>query len=246
MRRHHRHHHADGRGAGHPALLRRPHLRPDPGSRNGLCHPVGQNGGDRRRAARHPQWGHPLPDHPVHGVRGQVAPALHGSESAVGRREGQGGADQPRSRGRGLQALLLRPGARLSDRGRLRGHPRRAVHRGVLHEPGQGHQRHDELLRALPAGRGARVQRPRQGGGGLRLQGQVLRLRRAIDRGPRARGQGQSGQAEDAGPLRHGPPARLSRAVRGAREGRPARRHGRGGGGSRCGAYRGAVPHNRP
>ena len=30
------------------------------------------------------------PDHPVHGVRGQAAAALHGGEQALGRREGQG------------------------------------------------------------------------------------------------------------------------------------------------------------
>ena len=54
----------------------------------------------------------------------------------------------------------------------------------------RGHHGDDELLRALPARRGARLQRPGQGGGGLRLPREVLRLRRPLDRCARAaRGQ---------------------------------------------------------
>ena len=49
-------------------------------------------------------------------------------------------------------------------------------------ESDAGHHGDDELLRALPARRGARLQRPRQGGRGLRLRGEVLRLRRPVDR----------------------------------------------------------------
>ena len=216
VRRHHRHDHADRRAAGDPPLLGRPHLRPDPGSRDGVLHPVGADGGDRGGPARHPQRGHPLPDHPVHGVRGQAAPALHGGEQALGRRGGQDQPDQPRPRGGGLQALLLGPGAGLPDRGLVRGHAGRAQHRGVLHQPHEGHHRDDELLRALPAGRGARVQRPRQGGGGLRLRRQVLRLRGALDRDPPARGQGGPGQAPDARSRtrRRGCPASSSSARR--------------------------------
>jgi uncharacterized protein (DUF169 family) len=56
-------------------------------------------------------------------------------------------------------------------------HARRAVDR-VLHESHARHHGDDELLRALPARRGARLQRPGQGGGGLRLPREVLRLRR--------------------------------------------------------------------
>ena len=41
---------------------------------------------------------------------------------------------QPRPGGGGLQALVRRPGAGLSDRGVVRGHARRPVDRGVLHE----------------------------------------------------------------------------------------------------------------
>ena len=70
---------------------------------------------------------HPLPDHPVHGVRGQAAAALHGGEPALGRRDGQGRAHEPRPRGGRLQALLRRPRAGLPDRRLVRRHAGRAV-----------------------------------------------------------------------------------------------------------------------
>ena len=132
---------------------------------------------------------------------------------------------EPRPRGRRLQALVRRPRAGLSDRRVVRGHARRAVDRGVLHERREGDPGHDALLRALSAGRGARLQRPRQGGGGVRVPREVLRLRRAVDRPARAaRRQGKAGEARDARPVQDGAAARVPRAVRGAGEGEAARR----------------------
>ena len=180
LRRHHRDDDADGRAPGDPPLLGRPDLRPDPGPRDGLRDPVGADAGDRRGARGHARGRHPLPDHAVHGVRGQAAPEVHGGEPALGR-----GARQGR-RTRAATAWWPPTSARFADRvpvypivasfaGTLDG----LSHRGVLHQSVQGHQGDAELLRALPAGRGARLQRPRQGGGGLRLPRQVLGLRRA-------------------------------------------------------------------
>src|SRR5258708_7361622 len=68
VRRHHRYDDANGRAAGDPPVLGRPHLRPDAGPRDGLQYPVGPDGGDHRGPARHAQRGHPLSHHPVHGV----------------------------------------------------------------------------------------------------------------------------------------------------------------------------------
>src|SRR6266508_6248482 len=48
--------------------------------------------------------------------------------------------------GRGLQGRLCRPGARVSDRGIVRRMPRRALDRGVLHEPDEGRPGDAEVL----------------------------------------------------------------------------------------------------
>src|SRR5439155_973189 len=124
------------------------------------------------------------------------------------------------------QVILPCSGARLPHRGVVRRHARRAVDRGVLHERPEGHHGHDELLRALPARRRARVQRSGQRSGGLRLPREILRLRRAVDRRARPhRGQVRTGQADHARPVQDRAAAGLPRAVRGAREGKAAGGH---------------------
>ena len=97
--------------------------------------------------------------------------------------------------------------------------------------PDQGHHRDDELLRALPARRGARLQRSRQGGGGLRLPASSTPTtscppsRRTCSRTRR-----DLAKLRDARSLQDRAASRLPRAVRGPREGGAARRHRRGGG----------------
>ena len=143
---------------------------------------------DHRGARGHAPGRHPLPDHAVHGVRGQAPPEVHGGEPPLGRGARQGRVHGPRPRGGRLQAELHRPRAGLPDRRVLRRHAGRALDRGVLHQPDQGRQGDAQLLRPLPAGRGARLQRPRQGGGGHGLRRQVLGLRRPVHRDPRPPG----------------------------------------------------------
>ena len=169
LRRHHRDDDADGTAAADPAVLGRPDLRADAGPRDGLRDPVGADGGNRRGPRGHPPGWHPLPDHAVHGVRGEASPEVHGGQPPLGRGARQDRVHRPGPHRGGLQAELHRPGARLPDRRVLRRHPRRPLHRGVLHEPVEGREGHVELLRPLPARRGARLQRSGEGGRGHRL-----------------------------------------------------------------------------
>src|SRR6266704_1726425 len=163
----------------------------------------------------------PPPSRPTApGLRARRIRAIIAAPTGVGGpgrpRHGRGAEDPPhatRARRPCLQGRLRRSRARLPDRRLVRGVPRRALDRGVLHEPDEGHEGDAELLRAVRARYHDRLQRPREGGGGDRLPREVLRLRGALDRPSRA--PGRQGRARQA-------PERARRGARGAVDDRDA------------------------
>src|SRR5207247_4436877 len=119
----------------------------------------------------------PPPSRPTApGLRARRIRAIIAAPTGVGGpgrpRHGRGAEDPPhatRARRPCLQGRLRRSRASLPDRRLVRGVPRRALDRGVLHEPDEGHEGDAELLRAVRARYHDRLQRPREGGGGDRV-----------------------------------------------------------------------------
>ena len=216
-----------GAAPGDPPLLGRPDLRADPGPRDGLRDPVGADGRDHRGPRGHAPGRHPLPDHAVHGVRGQAPAEVHGGEPPLGR----GAAARAAYTGRDHVVAAYKrsftdrvPG--LPDRRLVRRHARRAVDRGVLHQrrprPSQAmlnyYERYqpDVVLAYNDLAKEAEATGCRR---------QVLGLRRPVDREPRpAGGQGRARAAWRSPTPKDGAAARLPRAVRGAGRGEARRR----------------------
>ena len=225
LRRDHRHDHADRPAAGDPALLRRPHLRPDAGPRDGLHAFRGPGWRRSSRACKGTHDGrHPLPDHPVHGVRGEAAAAYMEANRS--------GTSSTAARLTNRDRVVAAYKRSFADRvpvypivALVRGHARRPEHRGVLHQrPTKAitammnyYERYqpDVVLAYNDLAKEAEAFGCR-----VKYSDYVVP---SIDAHVLHDDKAQPGPARDARPVRDRAAARLPRAVRGPRQGQAPR-----------------------